>query len=70
MESTLLLIGLAIAVIIAYKVGKRESEYIVEDLQIDNIRLVGKISRLNRDIDRLNSHIIKTLYDNREDCGD
>lgn len=69
MESTLLILGLAIAVIIAYKIGKWKSEYVVEDLQTDNIRLVGQVCKLNRDVDRLNSHIIKTLYD-RKDCGD
>jgi len=49
----LLLVGFVISVIIAYKVGKWENGVIAKDLDYANIRLVGELYKLKREVERI-----------------
>ena len=49
----LLLIGFGISVIIAYKIGKWKNGVIAANLNYDNIRLVGELRRLEREVKRV-----------------
>ena len=64
----LLLIGFVVSVTIAYKIGKWENGVIAEDLNYDNIRLVGELCKLRIEVRRIKSvedeRILSELFAN------
>ena len=78
MGPTLWLIGICIALFIAYRIGKWEDQWRVETIQADNMRLTGEIHRMAREIMRgdylagkkLPISIINDLEDNIEELED